>query len=230
MSNNNSNPAVTNCRFIGNSASGNGGGMSNNNHSTPTVTNCRFSGNSVSEIGGGMFNNSGSHATVINCTFSGNSEGGMYNAWFSNPVVINCTFYGNSVPFVGGGIRDADGSSTVTNCILWDNGSSPIYETGHGTTVVNYSVVQGGWTGAGNIDADPLFVDADGPDNILGTDDDDLRLLSGSPCIDAGDNSAVPIGLIIDLLGNPRFVDDPATPEGGVGPPPIVDLGAYEFD
>ena len=39
--------------------------------------------------------------------------------------------------------------------------------------------------GGGNINADPLFVDDDGADNITGTLDDDLRLLPGSPCIDA---------------------------------------------
>ena len=39
-----------------------------------------------------------------------------------------------------------------------------------------------GTDGGNNIDADPLFVD---PDN------DDFRLSPGSPCIDAGSNSAV---------------------------------------
>ncbi len=72
----------------------------------------------------------------------------------------------------------------------------------------------------GNIDADPLFVD---PDN------GDFRLQPGSPCIDAGDNTAVPKGTTTDLDGNPRFVDDPDTPDTGFGDPPVVDMGAYEF-
>ena len=58
------------------------------------------------------------------------------------------------------------------------------------------SDVQGGLPGAGNIDADPQFFDADGPDDILGTLDDDLRLYTTfrhpSPAIDQGDNSALP--------------------------------------
>ncbi len=33
-------------------------------------------------------------------------------------------------------------------------------------------------------------MDTDGPDNVLGTEDDNLRLLWGSPCVDAGDNMA----------------------------------------
>jgi len=32
-----------------------------------------------------------------------------------------------------------------------------------------------------------------------------------------------------DLDGNARFVDDPYTPDTGSGTPPIVDMGAYEF-
>ena len=50
--------------------------------------------------------------------------------------------------------------------------------------------VHGGFAGAGNIDADPMLVDADGPDNKPGIEDDDLRLLADSPCIVAADNTA----------------------------------------
>ncbi len=41
------------------------------------------------------------------------------------------------------------------------------------------------------------------------------------------------MGILTDLDGNPRFVDDPATPDtgvpGGAGGDAIVDMGAYEF-
>ena len=40
--------------------------------------------------------------------------------------------------------------------------------------------------GAGNLDSDPMFVDADGPDDIAGAADDNLRLMPGSLAIDAG--------------------------------------------
>ena len=50
-------------------------------------------------------------------------------------------------------------------------------------------------------------------------------LQPGSPCIDAGDNTAVPKGVLRDLDGNPRFVDDACSGHGG----PVVDMGAYEF-
>ena len=70
----------------------------------------------------------------------------------------------------------------------------------------------------GCIDADPLFVQPVG----------DLRLSAGSPCIDAGNVFAVTPSVTTDLDGNPRFVDDPGVPDTGLGPPPVVNLGAYE--
>jgi hypothetical protein len=45
---------------------------------------------------------------------------------------------------------------------------------------------------------------------------DNLRLQDTSPAINAGNNAALPPGLLTDLDGNPRFV--------GV----FVDMGAYE--
>ena len=77
-----------------------------------------------------------------------------------------------------------------------------------------------------------------------GANDDfgDLRLLPGSPCIDAGDNSAVPSDSLdidgdgnrtectpLDLSGGIRFFGDPNTEDRGKGTAPTVDLGAYEF-
>ena len=79
------------------------------------------------------------------------------------------------------------------------------------------------------------YWDADGPDNVFGTTDDDLRLDPNSPCIDAGTNDAdvntpeVEPFLAIDLELNLRRIDDPATPDTGYGSVPLIDMGAYEF-
>jgi hypothetical protein len=82
--------------------------------------------------------------------------------------------------------------------------------------------VQGGWSGGGgnNIDADPLFVD---PHN------GDYRLSSGSLCIDAASNTYMPKDIDTDLDDNPRFIEDPNTPDTGLGDCPMVDMGSYEF-
>jgi hypothetical protein len=97
------------------------------------VTNCAFSGNSASEDGGAMWNGGGEPA-ITNCTFSSNSaeEGGAIRNWHSNPA--------------------------ITNCILWGNGPQEIFND-DSNPVITYSDIQGGWTGEGNIDAEPLFVD-----------------------------------------------------------------------
>jgi len=57
-----------------------------------------------------------------------------------------------------------------------------------GNPIVTYSDIRGGWPeGIENINTTPLFIDPDGPDDILGNEDDDYHLQSWSPCIDAGD-------------------------------------------
>ncbi len=79
------------------------------------------------------------------------------------------------------------------------------------------------------------FADADGADDSLGTADDDLRLRSGSPAIDAGSNEALPED-VFDLDGDgdttellPVDVDyHVRTFDGGSGRA-VVDMGAYEF-
>jgi len=109
---------------------------------------------------------------------------------------------------------------TFGNCILWDGGDELMIGTGS-TVDVTYSDVEEGWTGQGNIEEDPLFVDPDGPDGTIGTEDDNLRLLRDSPCVDAGDSSMVTFPY--DLDGRFRIVD------GDNDEVAIVDMGAYEF-
>ncbi len=168
--------------------------------------------------GGGM-RNIGSSPTVTNCTFSGNTAtegGGMASRFDSSPTVTNCTFTGNTADFGGGGLHNDEGSSlTVSNSVLWGDSPDEILEDGTLLTV-SYSNVQGSWPGIGNIGSNPMFVD---PNN------GDYRLSPNSPCIDTGDNAAVPKGVLRDLDGNPRFVADACAGDSGS----TVDMGAYEF-
>jgi parallel beta-helix repeat protein len=204
-----SSPVVTNCTFSHNSASDGGGGMYNSDSSAPVVTNCTFSGNSAGK-GAGMLNGY-SWPVVTNCTFSENSAswygGGMSNDAYSAPVVTNCTFSGNSAAWWGGGMVNYTGSlPAVTNSILWGDSPSEIYNDYGGGSAVSYSDIQSGYLGEGNVDADPLFVDAATRD---------LHLQPGSPAIDAGLDSYV-VGVTTDLDGNPRIMGA------------SVDMGAYE--
>lgn len=238
-------PTIRHCTFIDNRANDAGGAMYING-GAPTITHCAFLGNSVNLVGGlsdgdggGIYNIAGS-PELIQCVFSGNSaedNGGAIFDMSGSPTISNCTFSANSADAEGGGVYTASGAPLLANCVLWANADvNGMVDTAQitvssSTPTVNHSCVQGGWTGTGisNIDNDPLFTDADGPDDIPGTEDDDLSLLAGSPCIDAGDKGAVPAGLFTDLAGNTRHVDDPTTPDTGMGLCAIVDLGPYEF-
>jgi predicted RNase H-like HicB family nuclease len=216
MYNQDSSPTLTNCIFNNNSAGyyGSGGGMYNEG-SSPTLTSCIFNNNSTGDYGSGAgMHNEGSSPTLTNCTFAGNWAdwgGGMRND-YSSPTLTNCTFAGNEALYLGGGIYNGYSSPTLlTNCILWADSPDEVENAGS-TPSVTYSDVQGGYTGTGNINADPLFVDPGSAD---------LHLGPGSPCIDAGDNEA-PNLPAYDFEGDLRIVDGD---RDGVA---IVDMGVDE--
>jgi parallel beta-helix repeat protein len=211
-----STPTITGCIFGGNSADYSGGGISNENYSSPTVINCTFNGNHVDyDGGGGMSNENYSSPTVTGCTFTDNSAdygGGMSNEEsFCNPIVSNCIFWGNSASSNGDEIALIDSSTIDVSFCDIQGGQSGIYDDGSGT--INW--------GSSNIDVDPLFVDADGADNTIGTEDDNLRLQASSDCIDLGDNSVVTVAT--DLDGQGRIVDGDGNGDA------VVDMGAYEY-
>ena len=116
------------------------------------------------------------NSTVIKSVLYGNS------GWNNTGVLvgcnsINCTVYSNaggymSNPWTVGGMS----GGIATNCIFWNNagnGGQQIYSA----ESVNYSTVQGGHVGEGNISDDPIFVDAEAGD---------FALQENSPCIDTG--------------------------------------------
>ena len=241
-------PIVAETMFINNTVTYYGGGMASIGNSPAQIVNVRFLYNtSTSGHGGGALSFQ-STPTYVNTVFSGNRAnngdgGGLYN-WSANAQHRNVTFSNNYAYSRGGGMSNANSPSiSVINGIFWDNAAgasnSEIYPSGLFERVT-YSLVEGGYTGTGNLSADPFFVDADGPDDVAGTLDDDLTLSAGSPAIDAGSNSAVPADVAdldedddtgeatpLDLDRDSRFVDEPIA-DTGEGTAPIVDMGAYE--
>ena len=217
-----------------------GGGLYNSSGS-PTLNNVVFRSNAAHARGGGLYNSSGA-PSLTNVTFIGNvcnyRGGGMYNR-YSDVLLTNVTLVSNTATYynnsAGGGIYNDNSTASIANTILWGNRDHPngvtaagqLSGTSSNSFTVTYSLVQGGYAGTGNISSNPLFVDADGADNIIGTADDDVRLQDTSPAIDAGDNDAVPSGVTTDLDGNPRFWNHPRA-DTGHGTPPIVDMGAFE--
>jgi hypothetical protein len=234
-------PTIDNCLLLGNTTELGGGGMYLEGAS-PVVTNCKFIGNSAFNetegFGGGLLNSFDVNATIVNCLFAGNSArrgGGVASMVFTTTSVINCTIVDNTatggglpVTF-GGGYYSFDSNSTMLrNCVVWNNGPDQI----SGTPSVEYSNVQGGFAGAGNVNVNPMFVDADGADNDPATAvDNDYRLKATSPCVDAGDSTVVPADVTVDLDGEARFVDIASAPDTGVPEVPggpVVDMGAFE--
>jgi len=221
-------PTISNCIFIANSAQ-NAGGAMRNTQGGPLVLNCFFVGNVADRGSGGGASNLASAATFVNCAFSGNTagdSGGGVSGEQQNVSLVNCTFNANAA-WTAGGVFGSLCAVSLTNCILWANTDQQGGLNGESAQVladplptVNYCCIQG-WTGvlggAGNLGDDPLFVDGDGGDSVAGTLDDNLRLRWNSPCVDAGDNMAIPPGVMTDLYGEVRLFNEK------------VDLGAYEF-
>lgn len=255
----NSAPTIVDCTFIGNEASGYGGAVALDSSGDTYVSNCRFFGNTAVN-GGGATAILESYGYFTNCVFVGNSAtngagGAMDFDVSASGSVDHCTVTLNHSMQACGGVASSEFSNLqVQNSIVYGNTDSDpvttveeaqIIRINGATLIVNQSDIQG-WSGAvpgqGGFSAAPLFVDANGADNLAGTADDNVRLAAGSPCIDRGSNALIPPDradtdgnddtiepLPIDLDGNPRRADDPATADNGVGTAPIVDLGAYEF-
>ena len=240
-----SSPVVTNCAFVGNRAEL-GGGLFNR-ESSLTLTNCVFRRNTAT-YSGGIRLCPGDH-TLVNCLFSGNKAsvqgGGASFVGGCTATLVNCTLVGNSAPN-GSGLasylpyglppgsepkwRRVRNTVRISNCILRNSGSE-IWNPINSTITVTHSCIRD-WPGVGrsNISADPMFVDPDGPDDIAGTADDDLRLAPGSPCINSGDQTYLPADTT-DLDGDGDTTDripvDLAGRERILGPK--VDMGAYEY-
>ena len=135
-------PTVTNCKIVGNAAAGIEWWTSLACR-YPIVANCIVAGNG----GPGMDFQERGNPSIINCVISGNGENGIYAR---SPWMTNCTVVGNKL----WGVTGVGGK--VANCIIWDNAAGAI----ESSPVVSYSNIEGGWAGAGNIDADPCFAQA----------------------------------------------------------------------
>ena len=167
----------------------------------------------------GMEIANGSQPVIVNNVIAHNTtlEGapGMAvgGVWFYNGSASPAVFANNTVVdnvgVLAGGIGDQGFYLAVTGCIIRNPGQEiGILESIYPT--VTYSDVEGGHTGEGNVDADPLFLDAGAGD---------YRLQAGSPCIDGGTNEGAPTS---DKDAKIRPIDGDA--DGAT----ITDIGAYE--
>ncbi|MAT41461.1 MAG: hypothetical protein CL609_03895 [Anaerolineaceae bacterium] len=209
--------------------------------SSPVFENVKFLKN-VADWGGAMYNSafdgdsSPSFKNVLffdNSAFNGGAVFNLSGDGTSNPNFVNVTFSKNFAKLNGGAIysqtlRDGISNPLITNVIFWGNTAgdegNQIYND-EATFEIKSSIFEGGLTEpggvndpstvtdlGGNLDIDPLFVDAN---------NGNYHLLINSPAIDSGSNDAVT--LLIDLDGNTRITD------GDQNGTDTVDMGAYEF-
>jgi hypothetical protein len=182
---------------------------------------CTFEDNDANQYGGALFVQwtGATSSEVVNGKFIGNSSnsGGAAYVYGTEPYAagikfINCTFSENDATngaAVGAGF-DAD--SRIQNSILWGNTGGADLSGPH---AVVYSDVEGGYSGNGNVNIDPLFSpnfhfrEADlldiGNDNKVPADELDLD----------GDGNKTEV-TPFDLAGDARI-------QGA-----HVDLGCYE--
>ncbi len=167
-------------------------------------------------------------AVIENTTFGRNRtkystsawpRGGGINLSDATLNITNCTFSENWAFGGGGAIKVNSGTLTVKNSILYgdtaDNGSAEI----EGTATVTYSDVQGGYTGTGNINSDPLFVGS-GDYHIVCSD----PVNNCSPCIDRATSTGAP-DHDIDKEARPYDYNDTYRPNN----PSAYDMGSDEY-
>jgi len=178
------------------------------------IENNTIASNSAAYDGGGLLACNG---TVRNNAIAANSArhgsgGGLYDCF---GTIANNTLTGNSASS-GGGFYGCD--AVILNCIVWGNTASWVDPQICSSRTPTYSCIQD-WSagGEGNTTDDPKFADADGPDDIPDTyEDNNYRLSGESPCIDKGKNEDW-MSSATDLGGDPRIING------------TVDMGAYEY-
>ncbi len=191
----------------------NGGGIYCEKSSSHILNNT-ISNNEGAYYGGGIFVSDTSAVLVKGNIIYNNITASGYGVAYgggiccggneSNTLIENNTICNNVVDFGdGGGIYSNTLNTCVVNTIICNNSPDEIAET----LTITYSDIQGGWTGIGNIDADPLFADSANGDFHLTWENFPVPDDTKSPCIDAGDPAS------------------PLDPDST-----IADMGAFYFD
>ncbi len=179
-----------------------GGGIYSGSYAELTIENCCLSGNAGTGGTGGYGGGSGARSGD-----GGNVYGGMYYNYLSSATIGNCsivdnTAYGgaagaagrNSVPGsdglgYGAGIYGDPYTAVIKNCIIWGNDPDSM----HGLGLLSYTDIEGGYSGTGNINADPCFVI--GPLGDYYLSQIAAGQTSDSPCVDAGSDTAGNLGM-----------------------------------
>ena len=202
---------VTDVTISGNWASDGGGvclfdGM-------PVLTNVTISGNGA-QWGGGVYQSSGT-STITNVIITGNTADQQGGGWFQYDGVstlTNLTIFGNTGPSSGGGAYLASGSLSLRNTIVARNvadtapdirqaggaliGANNLIGDATGQSALTWA--NGNLGGTSSSPMDPMLAEGDRAGTALSP-------VTGSPAIDAGNNSLIPTGVAADVYGAARI-------------------------
>ena len=191
---------IVGCRIFANTAFM-GGGISCRTGRDIIIRENYIYQNSAETQGGGIYCIGSPSLIFIECCIFMNSAedigGGVFSET-SQPTFTNCTISENSSDYGGGIYCQSSSEPFLSNTILWNNSPQEIYFSWRSSPCnisIEYSDIENGengievndngevdW-GEGNIDANPLFVDAE---------NGDFNLTADSPCIDVGDPGSPP--------------------------------------
>lgn len=227
-------PTIRNCRIIGNTAKGSGGGVGVvGPGSRIAMSGCYLAGDVAADKGGAVsLTNGANGSTVVNCTIAGNhaeTGGGLAVVGTgSGACVLNTIFAENT--------QDAPSP-----------GTQHVQATGGGTLALSHCALPCAGTipfGTNLVSLPPAFTKLKGSDDLIGTLDDDFTLSPESSCIDRGASAAACGAVVaadvndldddanigetqsVDALGLPRAVDDPLRANADASL--AIDIGAAE--
>ncbi|HUS14283.1 MAG TPA: LamG domain-containing protein [Chloroflexia bacterium] len=227
--------ALGGATFVGNSAAA--GGALGAVNGTVKISNTLFLANQAVNGDGGALRQSSGSIRLINLVLVGNQASQRGGAIFvdqSGSSLLQLTAVSNTAAVSGSVLFASSSGVQFANNVVWRNGPGAIGRQSSGVGF-SFNLGDAGIGGTGNISADPQFVRAPNPGDgdwttVADNDYGDLRLTFASPGIDAGNNTLLTLPRPpTDLAGQPRFVDVAGAPDTGVGPAPIVDMGAFEF-
>jgi len=138
--------------------------------------------------GGGVYFNDSSGAKLINCLLAANNayQGGAAYSIDSSNHFTNVTISKNNAEEGSGIYFHNEYDPNILNSIVWDN---DIF----GTANVNYSCIEGGYKGEGNIDKDPLFLPGH-QGYYYYLSHKAAGQPADSPCVDAGTTWKISLG------------------------------------
>jgi len=181
--------------IVNNIAGQDGGGIYTLDCTGIDITNMEISNNSATNGGGVYFKGDGLHSVnyvEISNNNATNKGGAIYIDSINKSINFNhITNVFNTAEIFGGGVYASytdTANVNIINSVMWNDDPDEIVDP-TGNIIITYSNIEGGWTGTGNIDTNPLFLDPTNGDYNLSWLNFPLEDYTKSPCIESSSDS-----------------------------------------